>query len=120
MKTIILGCLFVALSTATGHTGQLSRWFSGTRTSHEARHTHHRRPLDATHVYEPPRPRFSNPEYTEGKFPLFKAAFLYPYVTGTSILDEYSGRVPVIARSECSYPSRSWFVAGEERDYKTP
>lgn len=70
-------------------------------------HRRHVKHPDRTHVYEP-----SRVVDREDSWPAFKNMYvIYPYMSGTTLLDSYSGRRPVINAGSCADPTIEWHRA---------
>src|SRR5258708_5328651 len=100
MRIIICACLFVGLLTTAGHSDgphhrrlSLDAFYNA-----QARHNHRH------HRYGP----YRKTDVIKPDWPYVDMPVSYPYATGTSVLDEYTGRVPVIRRGECVYPDVDW------------
>lgn len=107
MRTIIFASLLLVFSTGT-EAFELTSILHPSLNNAQAKYVHHRRrPHHRSTVYEPDR---SRPPATndEDKWTYRTEGTLYPYATGTSVLDQYSGRVPVIAAGVCVYADVDW------------
>lgn len=119
MKLITFTCLFVVLSVGTGLADGPRSWgeyFNDETRNHltsaNARYVrhhrhrgHHRDP-----VYNPDRGRISpDTAVVKASWPYVQEKVIFPYATGTSILDDYSGRRPVISGASCANPTIRWY-----------
>lgn len=115
MKRIFFICLFVVSSSAIARADWKEIFNASARYTH---HPHHARHADRTHLYEPSNRRAS-PDTTVVKdtWPYLDEAIRYPNASGSTILDAYTGRQPVISATGCGYPddqmyrfTHSWSV----------
>lgn len=105
MKTIICIVLFCALFADTASSRQLSqRPHSSEISNANARFVSHRHRY--RHSY---RVRHSNVRDNKTVTWATGVPVRYPYATGTTILDAFEGRKPVIGRSDCDYPGQDWY-----------
>lgn len=94
-------------STAEGHRLTLEEYYSVNaryRTHSYTRHYRHR------HARPVRNPVDAMGSYGSTGFHTQKAV-VFPYATGTSILDAYTGREPIISASSCAYPVQLWPVS---------
>lgn len=80
---------------------QSSRILAKHRYSHAYRYRHRRDP----HVARLEKAHAS----TDGRSLSQQEPIRFPYTTGTTILDAFEGRKPVIGRSDCAYPGQDWY-----------
>lgn len=107
-STLIVGCSL--------HTAQSEEAYSAFARYRTHRYSHyvriHRvRHHDRTTIYNPDR-TLVNPDTSVVKatWPYVEAEVIYPYATGTSILNAWTGRVPVISDSRCMNLSAGWYL----------
>lgn len=130
MKLITFSCLFVALSTGIGHSEPIflrhplsADNLNANARYHARRHARHGHQLhvkrsDRAPYYEPDRTSVSAAlASVRSDWPYVQEEVKYFFATGTTVLDKYSGREPVIGAMDCANPTVDWYLIKPLRDW---
>lgn len=96
MKRIIFTYLFVASSVVI----VLANGVANARYRYHHRQHHHR-----DIIYTPDRSTAT----VRNEWPYVQEEIIYPLASGTTVLDTYSGREPVISPFDCGYRGVDWY-----------
>lgn len=90
----------------------------------EARHGYHHHHHTVTRHATADLPRVSHlavdTTSVEVTWPYVEVVIRYPDATGTTVLDQMSGREPVISRADCAYLGTDWYRMRHEWGWMHP